>query len=143
MIYNKSFTGGGTRQQAHALADDSAKDAHGQTRHCPDAHRLQVQATGIGAGEIVIADYDGFNATPVTKDNVICAAPSWSGRNSCSTCRTRLPANRTFSRTTSATGARKRVTTATGDNFTPASVAGWPAPRADSIQERQPESLRV
>ena len=32
--------------------------------------------SGIGAGEIFIADFDGHNAQAVTADNVICSAPS-------------------------------------------------------------------
>ena len=81
MIYNKAFNGGAPRKQAHALADDLAlaltqKPGIAQTRIA-----CKVQMTGSGAGEIFIADYDGFNLTAVTKDNAICAAPCWAGRN--------------------------------------------------------------
>lgn len=81
MIYNKAFNGGAPRKQAHALADDLAlaltqKPGIAQTRIA-----CKVQMTGSGPGEIVIADYDGHNPTSVTKDNVICAAPCWAGRN--------------------------------------------------------------
>jgi len=120
MIYNKSFTGGGTRQQTHALADDLAKTLTQKPGIAQTRIACKVQATGIGAGEIVIADYDGFNPTPVTKDNVICAAPSWSGRNMLFYMSHKIAGKPDVLSHNLGTGARKRVTTTTGDNFTPA-----------------------
>lgn len=79
-IYNKAFTGGGTRQQTHALADDIAKTLTGKPGIAQTRIAFKARPTDHGAGEIYIADYDGFNAQPVTKDNVICAAPTWATR---------------------------------------------------------------
>lgn len=120
MIYNKSFTGGATRQQAHALADDLAKSLTGKSGIAQTRIACKVQQTGYGAGEIVIADYDGFNPTPVTKDGVICAAPSWSGRNMLFYMSHKIAGKPDILSHNLGTGARKRVTTTTGDNFTPA-----------------------
>jgi len=79
-IYNKAFTGGSMRQQTHALADDIAKTLTGKPGIAQTRIAFKARATDHGAGEIYIADFDGFNAQPVTKDNVICAAPTWAGR---------------------------------------------------------------
>lgn len=79
-IYNKAFTGGSTRQQTHALADDIAKTLTGKPGIAQTRIAFKGRATDHGPGEIYIADFDGFNAQPVTKDNVICAAPAWAGR---------------------------------------------------------------
>jgi TolB protein len=120
MIYNKSFTGGTTRQQTHALADDLAKTLTGKPGIAQTRIACKVQQTGYGAGEIVIADYDGFNATPVTKDGVICAAPSWAGRNMLYYMSHKIANKPDVLSHNLGTGARKRITTTTGDNFTPA-----------------------
>lgn len=80
IIYNKAFTGGGVRQQTHALADDIAKTLTQKPGIAQTRITTKVQPTGYGNGEIWVSDYDGHNATPVTKDNAICAAPAWGGR---------------------------------------------------------------
>jgi TolB protein len=80
IIYNKAFTGGGVRQQTHALADDIAKTLTQKPGIAQTRIATKVQPTGFGNGEIWVSDYDGHNATPVTKDNAICAAPAWGGR---------------------------------------------------------------
>jgi TolB protein len=79
--YNKAFTGGSLRQQAHALADDIAKTITGKPGIAQTRVAFKVQPTGFGNGEIYVSDFDGFNATAVTRDNTICAAPSWAGRD--------------------------------------------------------------
>ena len=79
--YNKAFTGGSTRQQTHALADDIAKTLTGKPGIAQTRIAFKVQATGYGEGEIYISDYDGFNASAVTRDRAICAAPAWAGKD--------------------------------------------------------------
>jgi TolB protein len=78
--FGQAFTGVNTRAQTHALADAIAKalgrDPIAQTRIA-----FVVQPTGVGPGEIFVADYDGRNAQPVTQDGVIVAAPAWGGKS--------------------------------------------------------------
>jgi TolB protein len=81
VIYNKAFTGGSTRQQTHALADDIAKTLTQKPGIAQTRIATKVQPTSYGDGEIWVSDFDGHNATPVTKDNAICAAPAWAGKS--------------------------------------------------------------
>jgi TolB protein len=73
----KAYTGDNTRSQAHSLADDVVS----AILRVPGIARTRIafkqQATGTGAGEIHVADYDGHNARPITQDNAIVAAPAW------------------------------------------------------------------
>ena len=119
-LYNKAFTGGSTRQQTHALADDIAKAITQKPGLAQSRIAFKARKASYGVGEIYIADYDGFNAQAVTRDDAICAAPSWSGRgmlfyntykfgNKCDILSHNL-----------ATGVRKVVTHSTGDNMSPA-----------------------
>ena len=80
-ILAKAFTGGTIRSETHALADDIAtaithKPGIAQTRIA-----FVVKPSGVGAGEIYIADYDGHNAQQVTRDGAIVAAPDWASRS--------------------------------------------------------------
>lgn len=71
----KAYTGDKTRTQAHALADDVVM----AILHVPGIARTKIvfkqQAQTSGNGEIFISDYDGQNASQVTQDNTIVAAP--------------------------------------------------------------------
>lgn len=77
-IYNKAFTSASTRQQTHALADDIAKALTQKPGIAQTRIAFKKREYSYGKGEIFIADYDGFNFQQVTRDDVICAAPSWS-----------------------------------------------------------------
>lgn len=79
--YNKAFTGGSTRQQTHALADDIAKTVTRKPGIAQTRVAFKTRPRSYGDGEISISDYDGFNAMPVTRDGTICAAPAWGGNN--------------------------------------------------------------
>jgi TolB protein len=118
--YNKAFTGPSTRQQTHALADDIAKTLTGRPGIAQSRIAFKVQPTGYGEGEIYIADYDGHNAAPVTRDHAICSAPSWAGREQLFYMSHKVSGKPDILSHNLSTGARKRVTTAPGDNFTPA-----------------------
>src|SRR2546423_5287476 len=66
-ILAKAYTGGTTRSQTHALADDIALAI---TRK-PGIAQTKITfkgETGHGNGEVYIADYDGHNAQSVTHD---------------------------------------------------------------------------
>lgn len=120
MIYNKSFTGGSTRQQTHALADDLAKTLTQKPGIAQTRLACKVQATGSGVGEIVIADYDGFNAQSVTKDGVICAAPAWLGRSTLFYTTYKISGKPDILSHNLSTGVRKAVARHPGMNSSPA-----------------------
>jgi len=71
----KSYSGGNTRSQAHALADDVVA----AITKVPGIARTKI-AFKVHQGstsEIYVSDYDGRNAVAITKDNSIVAAPCW------------------------------------------------------------------
>jgi TolB protein len=71
----KAYTGGTPRSQAHALADDVVQAILGT----PGIARTKIVfKKDMGSyGELYVADYDGFNAVPVTADKALVAGPSW------------------------------------------------------------------
>jgi len=77
MNLSRNYNGANTRRQAHAFADDIVetiqnKKGIGQTKIA-----FKSQASGVGAGEIYVADFDGVGAQPVTSDATIVAKPAW------------------------------------------------------------------
>jgi TolB protein len=76
-VLAKAFTGGKPRMQIHSLADAIAETI---TRKPGIAKTKIAFKVDTGASsEIYIADYDGYNAQPVTQDSTIVAAPCWAG----------------------------------------------------------------
>jgi TolB protein len=76
-VLAKAYTGGSQRTQIHALADDIAETI----THQPGIAKTKV-AFKVDTGatsEIYIADYDGHNPQPVTRDRNLVAAPCWGG----------------------------------------------------------------
>ena len=119
IVVAKAFTGGTARSQTHALADEIALTVTGKPGIAQTKIACKVQPTGIGAGEIYIADFDGHNAQAVTADNVICAAPSWSGRSMLFYTSYKFDKPDVFSHNL-ATGARKAIARFPGSNISPA-----------------------
>lgn len=74
-LLGKQYSGGSPRTQAHALADDVVMAIH----KTPGIARTKIAFKGESGAhnEIFISDYDGFNPVALTKDNSICAAPTW------------------------------------------------------------------
>jgi TolB protein len=72
---NKSYSGGSTRRQAHAFADDIALALTGTKGIAQTKIAFKVD-TG-STSEIYISDFDGHNAQAITRDNSIVAAPTW------------------------------------------------------------------
>ena len=75
VLFANAYNGGSKRSQAHALADDVVK----AVMHNPGIARTKI-AFKVDTGqnsEIYVSDYDGFNATPITADHTIVAAPAW------------------------------------------------------------------
>ncbi|HMJ91749.1 MAG TPA: DPP IV N-terminal domain-containing protein, partial [Candidatus Acidoferrum sp.] len=79
--YNKAFTGPSPRHQVHALADDLSQTFTKLPGIAQTRVGFVAQAAGYGVGEIYVADFDGFNAAPVTRDGVIVHTPAWAGKN--------------------------------------------------------------
>jgi TolB protein len=77
----KAFSGGSTRMQTHALADEICQALTGKPGIAQTKIAFVAQPSGLGPGEIYVADYDGHNAQAVTQDGVIVAAPCWGGRS--------------------------------------------------------------
>ena len=76
-LLSRSYNGASLRRQAHALADDivfavTGKKGIGQTKIA-----FKSQPSGNGAGEIYVADFDGYNPQRVTTDGAIVAKPAW------------------------------------------------------------------
>jgi TolB protein len=76
MLFSRTYNGASLRRQAHAFADDivgAIRDTKpiGGTKI---AYKAQAQG---GNGEIYVADFDGFDAQPVTSDGAIVAHPAW------------------------------------------------------------------
>ena len=75
-LLSKAYAGTNPRQLAHAFADDVIF-ALTQTRGIAQTRVAFKSRAANNTGEIFIADYDGHNATAVTRDGAIIAAPSW------------------------------------------------------------------
>lgn len=76
-ILSKAYSGASLRKQAHAFADDIVKAITGQNGIAQTRVAFKV-GKGMGS-EIYISDFDGGNATKITSDQTIVAAPAWSG----------------------------------------------------------------
>jgi len=118
--YNKVFTGGSTRQQTHALADDIAQTLTQKTGIAQTRIAFKARRESYGAGEIFISDYDGFNYQPVTKDGTICAAPCWANHNTLFYMSHKLSGKPDILSHNLNTGARKAVARFPGMNSSPA-----------------------
>ena len=114
----KAFTGGTTRSQTHALADDIAHTLTGRPGIAQSKIACKVQPTGYGPGEIFIADYDGHNVQPVTADGVICSSPTWAGPSMLLYNSYKFEKADIFSHNLT-TGARKAIARFPGSNISP------------------------
>jgi TolB protein len=74
-LFDKSYSGGSVRSQAHALAEDIVKEIRGTAPifHTRIAFRIQQG----NSTEIGVADFDGHGATAVTQDGCLVATPCW------------------------------------------------------------------
>lgn len=75
MLENRRYSGGTLRSQAHAFSDDIVLKLTGR----PGIARTRIAFKSDQGGntEIYVADYDGGNATAVTRDRALVAAPCW------------------------------------------------------------------
>ncbi len=73
-VVAKAYSGAPLRREAHAFADDFVQ-ALGRKGIAQTKIAFKAE-TGHGS-EIYVADFDGHNAQPVTKDGSVVAAPCW------------------------------------------------------------------
>jgi TolB protein len=79
-LLGRDYTGGTTRGQTHAFADDIAQRLTGLPGIAQKKIVFKAETSG-GNSEIYVADYDAANARAVTQDGTIVAAPCWAGRS--------------------------------------------------------------
>jgi TolB protein len=76
VLFSKIYNGPSERAQAHRLADDVVLKLTG-VNGIAETKIAFKRVTGSRSSEIFVADFDGFNARPVTQDNTDAAAPCW------------------------------------------------------------------
>jgi TolB protein len=117
-VFARAYTGGSTRAQIHAFADDVAKTLTGLPGIAQTKVTFKAEA-GLGRSEVYIADYDGHNPMQVTTDGSIVAAPCWLGKGALVYASYKLGNPYIFSHVLT-TGARRPVARHPGDNYSPA-----------------------
>jgi TolB protein len=74
-LLSKQYTGASTRAQAHAFSDDIVALLPGRKGIARTKIAFRVDTGGVS--EIYLADYDGYNAVPVTQDKTINRDVAW------------------------------------------------------------------
>ena len=74
-LLSKQYTGASTRAQAHAFSDDIVALLPGRQGIARTKIAFRVEVGGVS--EIYLADYDGYNAVPVTQDKTINRDVAW------------------------------------------------------------------
>jgi TolB protein len=74
-LLSKQYTGGSPRAQAHAFTDDIVALLPGRQGIARTKIAFRTETRGIS--EILLADYDGYNALPVTQDKTINRDVAW------------------------------------------------------------------
>ncbi len=75
-LVSKSYTGATLRRQAHAFVDDFVTALGPQWKPICQT-KIAFKGENPPNSEIYIADFDGYNAQAVTRDNSLVAAPCW------------------------------------------------------------------
>ena len=115
---NKAYTGGTTRAQIHAFADDIAKALTGLPGIAQSKITFKAES-GFGKSEVYVADYDGHSTQAVTRDGSAVAAPTWADRNTVVYASYKFGPPQIFSQNLR-TGARQAVARQPGGNYSPA-----------------------
>lgn len=76
--FNRGFSGGSVRLQAHAFAEEVVKNVR-PDGYKPIFNTKIAYRTGadLSAMEIAVADFDGFNSVTVTHDHTLVNGPAW------------------------------------------------------------------
>ena len=74
-VFYRGYAGTAGRDQAHTIADDVVQAVFGN----PGISKTMIAFRGKTAGvwEIYVSDYDGYDASQVTRDRSHVAAPTW------------------------------------------------------------------
>jgi len=75
VLFSRAYSGPSLRGQAHRLSDDTVMQLTGINGIAET--RIAFKAASGRSSEIYVADFDGFDAQPVTQDHSIVAAPCW------------------------------------------------------------------
>jgi TolB protein len=73
-LVSKSYSGSTLRRQAHKFVDDFVEALN---RKGIAETKIAFKVGAGGNSEVYVADFDGHNATRVTRDGTIVAAPCW------------------------------------------------------------------
>lgn len=117
-ILGKAYTGGNTRSQIHAFADEIALALTGLPGLAQTKIAFKAEA-GPGRSEVYMADYDAQNPVAVTRDGSIVSAPCWMGRGSLVYSSYKLGNPYIFAHVLNS-GERRAVARHPGDNYSPA-----------------------
>jgi TolB protein len=117
-LFAKAYSGGTTRAQIHALADDVAFLLTQQKGIAQTKMAFKAES-GPARSEIYLADYDGFNPQAVTRDQSMVAGPCWLGRSAL-VYGSYKPGNIHIFAQQLGTGARSAVARYAGGNYSPA-----------------------
>jgi len=117
-LFARAYTGGSTRAQIHAFADDIAKQLTGLPGIAQTKMSFKAEA-GLGRSEVYIADYDGHGPLAVTSDQSIIAGPTWRDSVTLLYSSYKLGNPYIFSHQLK-TGARAAVARHPGGNYSPA-----------------------
>ena len=115
---NKAYSGGTTRAQIHAFADDIAKALTGLPGIAQSKITFKAES-GIAKSEVYVADFDGHGAQAVTRDGTTVAAPTWADKDSVLYASYKFGPPHIFSQNLR-TGARQAVARQPGGNYSPA-----------------------
>lgn len=116
-VLSKAYTGAKPRALAHAFADEIVEAIHG-VKGVARA-RIVFKNRSRRSGEIYVADYDGHNAMPVTRDGSIVAAPAWGQNNARLFYTSYVRGNPDIYVQDYATGRRQTLIRFAGSNLTP------------------------
>jgi TolB protein len=117
-VLAKSYSGSTLRRQVHRFVDEFV-EARGQKGIAQTKIAFKV-ATGLGKGEIYVADFDGYDARAATQDNSLVASPCWvPGKFAVYYCSYKL-GNPAILSHDLLTGARKTVAWYGGSSISPA-----------------------
>ena len=75
-LFGQKYSGGSIRQQAHAFADDLLKQIYGQKMKIFGS-KIAYKVDQGRNQEIGVADFDGNNATLITRDGSLVSSPAW------------------------------------------------------------------
>lgn len=117
-VFGKAYRNENQRAVIHILSDGIAETITG----LPGIAQTKIAfRTDVARGktEIYIADFDGYNAQAVTRDDALTTAPSWAGKGTLYYSSYKLGNPKVYSHQLSS-GARKLITPFAGSNISPA-----------------------